>query len=130
MKLIRFLQKQLDHGLKAKMAVEAADLMDPRLICPATISKVVGRLLKIHFDGWDEEYDQWMDARSPDVYPVGWCELADHALEYPRPPQPSKKVKKGKKLGKKLNKTGKYELDYSLVLLKITCPLCEHGTHF
>jgi hypothetical protein len=83
--------------------VEAADLMDPRLICVATISQVVGRLLKIHFDGWEDDYDQWMDARSPDIYPVGWCELVGHKLEAPRPPAPavkppaSKKTKKGKK---------------------------------
>lgn len=87
------------------MKVEAADLMDPRLICVATISHIVGRLLKIHFDGWEEEYDQWLDARSPDIYPVGWCELVNHKLEPPRaPPKPIQPVKKGKK-GKK-GKTG------------------------
>ncbi len=29
-------------------------------------------LLKVHFDGWDEDYDQWMDSNSVDIYPVGW----------------------------------------------------------
>ena len=71
--------------------------MDPRLICVATISQVVGRLLKIHFDGWEEEYDQWLDATSPDIYPVGWSELVGHRLEPPRPPALAPKPKKAKK---------------------------------
>jgi hypothetical protein len=79
------------------MKVEAADLMNPRLVCVATISEVVatGRLLKIHFDGWDDDYDQWMDAGSPDIYPVGWAELVGHKLEPPpavKPPASEKKM--------------------------------------
>jgi hypothetical protein len=65
------------------MKVECADLMDPRLVCVATVSRVVGRLLKIHFDGWDIEYDQWLDCESPDIYPVGWCVTVGHKLEGP-----------------------------------------------
>ena len=52
------------------MKVECTDLMDPRLVCVGTISRVVGRLLKVHFDGWEEDYDQWMDCESVDMYPV------------------------------------------------------------
>lgn len=65
------------------MKIECADLMDPRLVCVATVAKTVGRLLKVHFDGWEEEYDQWLDAQSPDMYPVGWCILVGHKLEGP-----------------------------------------------
>ena len=65
------------------MHLEAVDLMDPRLICVATISRVVGRLLKMHFDGWGDEYDQWVDSASADIYPVGWCQLVGHCLEGP-----------------------------------------------
>jgi hypothetical protein len=74
------------HGFVVGMRLEAADLMDPRLVCVGTVSRVVGRLLKIHFDGWEEEYDQWLDCESPDVYPVGWCHLVEHKLEGPRTP--------------------------------------------
>ncbi|GJQ65632.1 Sfmbt [Trypoxylus dichotomus] len=72
------------HGFREGMKIEAADLMDPRLVCVATIAKVVGRLLKVHFDGWEEEYDQWLDCESPDIYPVGWCQSVGHKLEGPR----------------------------------------------
>ena len=74
------------HGFVVGMRLEAADLMDPRLVCVGTVSRVVGRLLKVHFDGWEEEYDQWLDCESPDMYPVGWCHLVGHKLEGPRAP--------------------------------------------
>ena len=72
-----------NHGFKAGMKVEAVDLMEPRLICVATVKRVVHRLLSIHFDGWDNEYDQWVDCESPDIYPVGWCELTGYQLQPP-----------------------------------------------
>lgn len=78
------------------MRLEAADLMDPRLVCVATITRVIGRLLRVHFDGWEDEYDQWLDCQSPDIYPVGWCDLVDHKLEGPRV------------LNKNTSPTGKY----------------------
>lgn len=65
------------------MKLEAVDLMEPRLICVATVKRVVHRLLSIHFDGWDSEYDQWVDCESPDIYPVGWCELTGYQLQPP-----------------------------------------------
>lgn len=71
------------HGFKVGMKLECCDLMDPRLVCVATISRVVGRLLKVHFDGWGDEYDQWLDCESPDMFPVGWCLLVGHKLEGP-----------------------------------------------
>ena len=55
-----------------------------RLICVATIAKVVGRLLRVHFDGWESEYDQWVDCESPDIYPVGWCDIMSYHIEGPK----------------------------------------------
>jgi hypothetical protein len=72
------------HGFKEGMYVEAVDLMEPRLICVATITKVVGRLLRVHFAGWDESYDQWCDCESPDLFPIGWCQLVNYPLEPPK----------------------------------------------
>ena len=77
-------QEVPQHGFIEGMRLEAADLMDPRLVCVATITRVIGRLLRVHFDGWEDEYDQWLDCQSPDIYPVGWCDLVDHKLEGPR----------------------------------------------
>lgn len=73
-----------EHGFKEGMMIEAVDLMQSRLVCVATITRVVGRLLRIHFNGWDDTYDQWCDCESPDLFPLGWCELVGYPLEPPR----------------------------------------------
>ncbi|XP_062989658.1 lethal(3)malignant brain tumor-like protein 2 isoform X2 [Elgaria multicarinata webbii] len=100
-----------NHGFKVGAKLEAVDLMEPRLICVATVKRVVHRLLRIHFDGWDGEYDQWVDCESPDIYPVGWCELIGYQLQPPVVPEPmspasAKEVPKRKRkpYGKKRKK--------------------------
>ncbi|XP_061612004.1 MBT domain-containing protein 1 isoform X2 [Phyllopteryx taeniolatus] len=72
-----------NHGFQRGMKLEAVDLMEPRLVCVATVTRIVHRLLRIHFDGWEDEYDQWVDCESPDLYPVGWCQLTGYQLQPP-----------------------------------------------
>uniref|UniRef100_A0A671VU03 Mbt domain containing 1 n=1 Tax=Sparus aurata TaxID=8175 RepID=A0A671VU03_SPAAU len=72
-----------NHGFRQGMKLEAVDLMEPRLVCVATVTRIVHRLLRIHFDGWEDEYDQWVDCESPDLYPVGWCQLTGYQLQPP-----------------------------------------------
>uniref|UniRef100_H2RP79 FCS-type domain-containing protein n=1 Tax=Takifugu rubripes TaxID=31033 RepID=H2RP79_TAKRU len=72
-----------DHGFRPGMKLEAVDLMEPRLVCVATVTQIIHRLLRIHFDGWEDEYDQWVDCESPDLYPVGWCQLTGYQLQPP-----------------------------------------------
>ncbi|XP_068605815.1 MBT domain-containing protein 1-like [Brachionichthys hirsutus] len=72
-----------NHGFHPGMKLEAVDLMDPRLVCVATVTRIVHRLLRIHFDGWEDEYDQWVDCESPDLYPVGWCQVTGYQLQPP-----------------------------------------------
>jgi len=64
--------------------LEAVDLMEPSLVCVATVKQVAGRLLRIGFDGWGDEYDQWVDCYSSDIYPCGYCELVRQTLQPPR----------------------------------------------
>ena len=45
---------------------------------------MLGRLLRIHFDGWEDAYDQWVDCQSPDIYPCGWSEMVGFPLEGPK----------------------------------------------
>lgn len=77
-------QEVTSHGFEEGMALESADLMDPRLVCVATVKQVKGRLLKVHFDGWESDFDQWIDYQSPDIYPVGWCDMSGYRLEGPK----------------------------------------------
>ncbi|XP_057682094.1 lethal(3)malignant brain tumor-like protein 2 isoform X2 [Corythoichthys intestinalis] len=71
------------HGISPNMKLEAVDLMEPRLVCVATVRRCVGRLLLIHFDGWDDDFDQWVDHESTDIYPIGWCDLTGYQLQPP-----------------------------------------------
>ena len=66
------------------MKIEAVDLMTPRLVCVATIADVKGRHLKVTFDGWGDDYDQWIDCSSSEIYPVGWSEVVGYRLESPK----------------------------------------------
>ncbi|XP_050076576.1 polycomb protein Sfmbt [Anopheles maculipalpis] len=109
-----FHRDQIRQRFKVGMKLESADLMDPRLICVATIARVVGRLLKVHFDGWEDEYDQWLDSESPDIYPIGWCVLVGHKLEGPRI---LPKVVPTQKISPKTTKKGRRKKK-----LKMECP--------
>ncbi|XP_077481763.1 MBT domain-containing protein 1 isoform X1 [Stigmatopora argus] len=81
---VKFFNKEVpNHGFRRGMKLEAVDLMEPRLVCVATVTRIVHRLLRIHFDGWEDEYDQWVDCESPDLYPVGWCQLTGYQLQPP-----------------------------------------------
>jgi hypothetical protein len=63
------------------MKLESVDLMEPQMICVATVNAVVDRLIKLNFDGWDHIYDQWIDYESCDIYPAGWCQLVNYRLQ-------------------------------------------------
>lgn len=76
-------QEVPNHGFREGMKLEAVDLMEPRLVCVATVTRIVHRLLRIHFDGWEDEYDQWVDCESPDLYPIGWCQVTGYQLQPP-----------------------------------------------
>lgn len=100
-----FNREVTSHGFEEGMALESADLMDPRLVCVATVKQVKGRLLKVHFDGWESDFDQWIDYQSPDIYPVGWCDMSGYRLEGPKsevmaPLVTKRKPKGGWKYGK------------------------------
>ncbi|XP_041877860.1 lethal(3)malignant brain tumor-like protein 4 isoform X4 [Corvus kubaryi] len=71
------------HGFQANMKLEAVDRRNPILIRVATIVDKDNHRVKIHFDGWDHHYDFWVDADSPDIHPVGWCDKTGHALQVP-----------------------------------------------
>lgn len=63
--------------------LEAVDKRNPSLVRAATVAEVNEYRLRIHFDGWDDIYDDWFEADSLDLYPVGWGEKTGHPLETP-----------------------------------------------
>ena len=70
-------------GFKVNQKLEVVDKRNPSLVRAATIAEVNEYRLRIHFDGWDDIYDDWFEADSLDLYPVGWCEKTGHPLETP-----------------------------------------------
>ncbi|XP_041096480.1 lethal(3)malignant brain tumor-like protein 4 isoform X3 [Polyodon spathula] len=82
----RAFKQRPPHGFQENMKLEAVDKRNPMLIRVATIAATEEHRLKIHFDGWSQEYDYWVDADSPDIHPVGWCAKTGHPLQNPQGP--------------------------------------------
>ncbi|XP_067108044.1 lethal(3)malignant brain tumor-like protein 4 isoform X1 [Osmerus mordax] len=71
------------HGFRVNMKLEAVDRRNPMLIRVATIADTEDYRVKIHFDGWQEKFDFWVDSDHSDLHPVGWCSSTGHPLEPP-----------------------------------------------
>ena len=69
------------------MKIEAVDMMAPHLVCVATVAQVADNLIRVHFDGWGDDFEQWIDCQSTNIYPTGWCELVGYKLEPPKQPE-------------------------------------------
>ena len=65
------------------MRVEVVDKRNPVLIRVASICEVEDFQIKIHFDGWTDLYNYWMDDDSLDIHPPGWCAKTGHPLVPP-----------------------------------------------
>ncbi|VDO79824.1 unnamed protein product [Heligmosomoides polygyrus] len=55
-------QKYMDN-FQVGAKLEASDMCENHLVCPATVAAHKGRLLQIHFDGWEDSYDQLFDVQ-------------------------------------------------------------------
>ncbi|KAL3986200.1 mbt repeat family protein [Acanthocheilonema viteae] len=70
-------------NFKVGASLEATDMCESNLICPATISSHHGRLMRISYEGWGNNYNQLFDYRSPNIFPLGWCEMHGYRLSSP-----------------------------------------------
>ncbi|XP_075259746.1 MBT domain-containing protein 1-like isoform X2 [Convolutriloba macropyga] len=77
----------LDEG-KARLMVgnkvETVDIMSPSTILPATVTAVAGHLIRLNFDSWPSDMDQWKYMYSEDIFPIGFCELVNFNLMPPK----------------------------------------------
>lgn len=46
--------------------------------------QVCGYRLRLHFDGYSDCHDFWVNANSPDIHTAGWCESTGHKLHTPK----------------------------------------------
>ncbi|XP_061216618.1 lethal(3)malignant brain tumor-like protein 3 isoform X4 [Neopsephotus bourkii] len=72
------------NGFKAGMKLEGLDPEHPSRFCVLTVAEVQGYRMRLHFDGYPECYDFWVNADSSDIRPVGWCEKTSHKLLPPK----------------------------------------------
>lgn len=79
----RAFKTKINNSWKTGMKLEALDLHNPRFIRVATIASRTGHFVKIHFDGWDDKYDYWIDDDCPNLHPINWCSQANHPLQPP-----------------------------------------------
>lgn len=65
------------------MKLEAVDRHNPIFVRVATVVDVLMHQIKLHFDGWPEEYDFWCEDASTDLHPQSWCSRTGHTLMPP-----------------------------------------------
>ncbi|XP_061661370.1 lethal(3)malignant brain tumor-like protein 4 isoform X2 [Syngnathoides biaculeatus] len=69
---------------KVGMKLEGIDPLHPSMFCVMTVVEVIGCRLRVHFDGYSECYDFWVNGNSPDIRPAGWCRSNKRRLQPPR----------------------------------------------
>ncbi|XP_066588878.1 lethal(3)malignant brain tumor-like protein 3 isoform X2 [Prorops nasuta] len=72
------------NHFKVGMKLEGIDPEHPSRYCVLTVAEVVGYRLRLHFDGYPENYDFWVNGDSIDIFPVGWSEKNGHRLDPPK----------------------------------------------
>uniref|UniRef100_A0A8C9SQA9 L3MBTL histone methyl-lysine binding protein 4 n=1 Tax=Scleropages formosus TaxID=113540 RepID=A0A8C9SQA9_SCLFO len=72
------------NGFKVGMRLEGIDPHHPSMFCVLSVAEVIGYRLRLHFDGYPECYDFWVNADSPDIRPAGWCEMTGRRLHPPK----------------------------------------------
>ncbi len=66
------------------MKLEVVDKRNPIFVRVSTVVDVLNHQIKVHFDGWPDEYDFWVEDDSTDfLHPMMWCAKTDHNLMPP-----------------------------------------------
>nr|XP_033494067.1 lethal(3)malignant brain tumor-like protein 4 isoform X2 [Epinephelus lanceolatus] len=71
------------HNFQVNQKLEAVDRRNPMLIRVATVTDTEDYRVKVHYDGWSQQFDVWCDSDLCDLHPVGWCQRTGHLLEPP-----------------------------------------------
>ncbi|XP_066092370.1 lethal(3)malignant brain tumor-like protein 1 [Saccopteryx bilineata] len=72
------------NGFRLGMKLEGIDPQHPSTYFILTVAEVCGYRLRLHFDGYSECHDFWVNANSPDIHPAGWVEKTGHKLQPPK----------------------------------------------
>ncbi|XP_071502253.1 uncharacterized protein [Diadema antillarum] len=72
-----------EHDFQHGMKLEAVNPFNANQVCPATVTKIAGRHMWLHFDG-SKLPNHIVDVESTDIFPVGWCDSSGHHLRTPK----------------------------------------------
>ncbi|KAM9069369.1 lethal(3)malignant brain tumor-like protein 1 isoform 3-T3 [Sarcophilus harrisii] len=75
---------QNKNGFKLGMKLEGIDPQHPSMYFILTVVEVCGYRMRLHFDGYSECHDFWLNADSPNIHPAGWFEKTGHRLQPPK----------------------------------------------
>uniref|UniRef100_A0A8C5R7R6 Lethal(3)malignant brain tumor-like protein 1 n=1 Tax=Leptobrachium leishanense TaxID=445787 RepID=A0A8C5R7R6_9ANUR len=76
--------KKEGNSFKVGMKLEGIDPQHPSMYFILTVAEVCGFRIRLHFDGYSDCHDFWVNADSPDIHPAGWCEKTGHKLQPPK----------------------------------------------
>ncbi|RZB94457.1 MBT domain containing protein, partial [Asbolus verrucosus] len=71
------------NGFRPGMKLEGVDPQHPSYFCILSVAEICGYRVRLHFDGYPDNYDFWVNADSMDIFPAGWCEKHGHTLQAP-----------------------------------------------
>ncbi|XP_022170347.1 uncharacterized protein LOC111033751 [Myzus persicae] len=81
---IYIVNREIEHLFRIGAKLEALDkltrTLPQQLICVATVADILGNRIRIHFDGWTDDFDYWTDITSTNIHPVGWCDKNGRTL--------------------------------------------------
>ncbi|KAK3773558.1 hypothetical protein RRG08_022269 [Elysia crispata] len=72
------------NGFRIGMRLEGVDPKHQSLFCVLSVAEIQGFRLRLHFDGYSECYDFWVNCDSPFIFPVGWAEKNGKTLQPPK----------------------------------------------
>uniref|UniRef100_A0AAY4B942 Lethal(3)malignant brain tumor-like protein 1 n=1 Tax=Denticeps clupeoides TaxID=299321 RepID=A0AAY4B942_9TELE len=72
------------NAFRLGMKLEGIDPQHPSMYFVLTVSEVCGYRIRLHFDGYSECHDFWVNSNCPDIHPAGWCESTGHKLYTPK----------------------------------------------
>lgn len=61
-----------ENKFEIGMSLEADDLKKSGKVCVASVTDKIDNRILVHFDGWDERYDYWVDIHSPYIHHIDW----------------------------------------------------------
>ncbi|CAB1336256.1 unnamed protein product [Coregonus sp. 'balchen'] len=64
---------QCKSSFRQGMKLEGIDPQHPSMYFVLSVAEVCGYRLRLHFDGYSDCHDFWVNANCPDIHPAGWC---------------------------------------------------------